>query len=712
MSKLNVAFLWHMHQPCYRIPDSRVFRLPWVRLHGLKDYYDMLSNALKFPEIKVSFNLVPGLLEQLQDYTEGRATDQHFIVSQKQPSDLSEEERCFILKDFFMAHWPNMVEPYPRYLALLEKRGRHFHPSALPKISQTFSDQELLDLMVWFNLCWIDPLHFKQRAELAKLKAKGKNFTLEDKDRLLDQQMDILRSIIPAYKKAWDQKSIEIATSPFYHPILPLLCDTQTARECMPGAPLPQRFSYPGDAQAQITSGLDYMEKLLGRRPSGLWPSEGSVSEKTVELIRQAGVKWMASDEKIWEQSLGKAGRNREDPGEAGQFYRSHIWDQADTTRLFFRDQQLSDLIGFAYYGWDGQAAARDLVGRLERKADALGSRAADHIVPVILDGENAWEAFPQDGQVFLDQLYQQLAQSPKLKCCTFSQYLEQDPEPGKMSRIFPGSWINHDFSIWIGQEEDNRAWNLLLAARQAIDRQKESVDPAVMPEITRELQIAEGSDWCWWYGGNFSSENLEDFDSLFRSHLQWIYQLLNVEAPRELFSPISLGKDLDILINQPIDLIVPKIDGRVSDFYEWAGAGSYNIRQDGGTMHRGQSLLEVVHFGFDQGNLYLRLDPHEKADITEIQALSINLEFQGQPVRTIQVKPGVPENGSAISSAYGKIIEIKLPFTAIEAKPGDTISFYVALVQNGLTVERHPIRSPISFKVPDGEFGANNWGA
>ena len=574
MSKLNVAFLWHMHQPCYRIPDSRVFRLPWVRLHGLKDYYDMLSNALKHPEVKVSFNLVPGLLEQLQDYTEGRATDRHFIVSQKQPSDLSEEERSFILKDFFMAHWPNMVEPYPRYLALLEKRGRHFHPSALPKIGQHFSDQDMLDLMVWFNLCWIDPLHFKERPELAKLKAKGKNFTTEDKDCLLSQQMDILRSIIPAYKKAWDQKAIEIATSPFYHPILPLLCDTQTARECMPGAPLPQRFSYPGDAQAQIASGLDYMEKLFGRRPSGMWPSEGSVSEKTVELIRQAGVKWMASDEKIWEQSLGKAGRNREDPGEAGQFYRSHIWDQADTTRLFFRDQQLSDLIGFAYYGWDGQAAARDLVGRLERKADALGSKAAAHIVPVILDGENAWEAFPQDGQIFLDQLYQQLAQSPKLNCCTFSQYLEQGPEPGKMSRIFPGSWINHDFSIWIGQEEDNRAWNLLLAARQAIDRQKDSIAPAVMPEITKELQIAEGSDWCWWYGGNFSSENLEDFDSLFRSHLQRIYQLLNLEAPRELFSPISLGKDLDVLINQPIDLIAPKIDGRVSDFYEWAGAG------------------------------------------------------------------------------------------------------------------------------------------
>ncbi|MDP2808277.1 MAG: glycoside hydrolase family 57 protein, partial [bacterium] len=567
-------------------------------------------------------------------------------------------------------------------------------------------------LQVWFNLAWIDPLHFKERPELAKLKAKGRNFTSEDKDWLLKQQMEILASIIPAYKKAWDQKAIEISASPFYHPILPLLCDTQTARECMPGAPLPERFSYPGDAKAQIVSGLDYMEKLFGRRPNGMWPSEGSVSEKTVELIQQAGVKWMASDEKIWEQSLGKAGRNREDPGEAGQFYRSHIWEQAAKTRLFFRDQQLSDLIGFAYYGWDGQAAARDLVGRLEKKADAFGSKAADHIVPVILDGENAWEAFPADGQIFLDQLYQQLSQNPKLNCCTFSQYLEQNPEPGKMSRIFPGSWINRDFSIWIGQEEDNRAWNLLLAARQAIEHKKESIDPAVMPEITRELHIAEGSDWCWWYGGNFSSENLEDFDILFRSHLQRIYQLLNIDAPRELFSPVSLGKNVDVLINQPIDFIAPKIDGRVSDFYEWAGAGTHNIRQDGGTMHRGQSLLEVVHFGFDQENLYLRLDPHEKTDVNEILDLTINLEFLDQWAKTIPVKLNAPENEAGVKSVFGKIIEIKLPFTAIGAGPGDTISFYVAIVQNSLTVERHPIRSPIILKVPDVEFGAQNWGA
>lgn len=672
----------------------------------------MLSTALKYPEVKVSFNLVPGLLEQLLDYTEDRAADYHFIISQKQASDLTEEERCFVLKDFFMAHWPNMVEPHPRYLALLEKRGRHFHSSGLAKISQRFTDQDILDLMVWFNLCWIDPLHFKEQPELARLKAKGKNFTPEDKDWLLKQQMDILKSIIPAYKKAWGQKAIEISASPFYHPILPLLCDTETARECMPAAPLPERFSYPADAKAQIDNGLDYMEKLFGRRPAGMWPSEGSVSEKTVELIRQAGIKWLATDEQVWEQSQGKAGRNRDNPGEAGLFYRSHLWEQADGARLFFRDQQLSDLIGFTYYGWDGQAAARDLVRRLEKKAESFGSRAGDHIVPVILDGENAWESYPADGQIFLEQLYQQLSRSPKLNCCTFSQYLEQNPEPGTMKKIFPGSWINHDFSIWIGQEEDNRAWNLLLAARQAIERKKDAVDSAVMAEITRELHIAEGSDWCWWYGGNFSSENLEGFDILYRSHLQRIYKLLNVEAPKELFSPISHGKSLDILINQPIDFISPVIDGRVSDFYEWAGSGMYNIKQDGGTMHRGQSLLETVHFGFDQDNLYLRLDPHKKADENEILGLSINLEFQGQPAKTIPVKFNDPENENGVKSVLGKIIEVMIPFTAIGAGPGETISFYVAIAQNGLTVERHPVQSPVILQAPNGEFGSRNWDA
>ncbi|MHB8157161.1 MAG: hypothetical protein ACYDEQ_07200, partial [Desulfocucumaceae bacterium] len=494
---------------------------------------------------------------------------------------------------------------------------------------------------------------------------------------------------------------------------LPLLCDTETARECMPGAPLPQRFSYPGDARDQIVNGLDYMENIFGQRPAGMWPSEGSVSEKTMELIQQAGVKWMASDEKIWEQSLGRAGRHREDPGEAGQFYRSHQWDQADKTRLFFRDQQLSDLIGFAYYSWDGQAAARDLVGRLERKADYFGNQAADHIVPIILDGENAWEAFPADGQIFLDQLYQQLSQSTKLNCCTFSQYLEQGPEPGKMSRIFPGSWINHDFSIWIGQEEDNRAWNLLLGARQAVERKKETLDPALLAEITRELHIAEGSDWCWWYGGNFTSENLADFDQLFRSHLQRIYQLLGLEAPRELFSPVSLGKSPDILISQPSDFICPVLDGRVSDFYEWAGAGAYNIRQDGGTMHRGQSLLETINFGFDKENLYLRLDPHLKTDEDEIRGLTVTLELQCRtPPQAISLKLCDTEARNGIMSVYKKIIEIRIPFSEIGAGPGEAVSFYVVLAQNGLTLERHPMQGPVNLQIPGDDFGSSNWGA
>jgi alpha-amylase/alpha-mannosidase (GH57 family) len=710
MPKLNVAFLWHMHQPCYRIPDSRVFRLPWVRLHGLKDYYDMPALGLKYPEIKMTFNLVPGLLEQLEDYTLGKATDQHFLISQKPVAGLSEEERCFIIKDFFMANWTHMVEPYPRYRELLEKRGRHFHPAGMAQICQRFSKQDILDLTVWFNLVWIDPMHFQERPELAKLKAKGQNFTPEERDWLLKQQMEILAAIIPVYKKAWDQQAIEISASQFYHPILPLLCDTDIARECMPSARLPRRFQYPADAREQVTSGLDYMEKLFDRRPKGFWPSEGSVSEEAVKLIQDAGVSWLGTDEGIWEQSLGKAGRYKDDPYEAGAFYRAHKWEGAPDVRLFFRDHQLSDLIGFAYSGWDGQAAARDLVARLEQKADLLGDRAAGSIVPVMLDGENAWECYPQDGQVFLNSLYSRLAQSKKLNCCTFSQYLEQGFEPGVMKKVFPGSWINHDFHIWIGQDEDNLAWNALLAARQEIERREAELAPEVKKEVFKELFIAEGSDWCWWYGGNFSSENLEDFDILYRSHLQRIYKLLNVEAPKELFSPFSLGKPADRLVTQPIDFVSPAIDGRVSDFYEWAGAGIYDIKQDGGTMHRAQSLLETIYFGFDRENLYLRFDPHQQADRNELAGLTVKMEVLGKEPKVLSWKLDGQAGGDGILAAFDKLIEAKIPFAAIGSGPGEKFSFYIALCQNGLTMERHPMQAPIVMEIPSEDFSARNW--
>ncbi|HTY08528.1 MAG TPA: glycoside hydrolase family 57 protein, partial [Candidatus Edwardsbacteria bacterium] len=459
MARLNVAFLWHMHQPCYRSPGNRAFRLPWVRLHALKDYFDMVRATDRFPGLRVTFNLVPSLLDQLAGYAEG-ASDVHLDLTALPAAELGEQQRCQVLRDFFMANWQTMIRPHPRYWELLEKRGCNFREADLPRIARRFTAADLLDLQVWFTLSWVDPLHFEQRADLRELRQKGRGFTEQDKQVLLAQQAEILRSIIPAYRAAWEAGRIEVSTTPYYHPILPLLCDSDVARQCMPGAALPPRFAYPGDAAAQIARGLDYAERLLGRRPAGIWPSEGSVSEQAYDLIAAAGARWLATDEGILARSLALPVR-----ADAGQRYQAWALRGQGSPAVFFRDQQLSDLIGFSYAGWKAADAAQDMVGRLEQIASGLGAAAERHVVPIMLDGENCWEFYPGDGREFLDRLYAGLQASDRLQCCTFSDYLDRH-QPDALPRLAPGSWINGDFGIWIGQDEDNQAWTLLLRAR------------------------------------------------------------------------------------------------------------------------------------------------------------------------------------------------------------------------------------------------------
>jgi alpha-amylase/alpha-mannosidase (GH57 family) len=670
----------------------------------------MLQLALNHPGLRMTFNMVPVLLEQLQAYAQGQATDYHLELSKKPAGSLTEDERQFVVRDFFMAHWSNMVEPYQRYRELLDRRGRHFHPAQLPQASRKFSEQDLLDLQVWFNLSWIDPIHFNQDPELAALKSKMRDYTEEEKLRVLSKQLDIIKKIIPAYRQAWEEVNIEVSTSPYYHPILPLLCDSDSAREGLPHSPLPKRFSYPQDAAAQLTSGQHKVMELLGRKADGLWPSEGSVSSETVQLAASSGFRWMATDEAILEKSLGLALREQ-GGGSMLKAYRPYLLEGTGGPCIFFRDRILSDLIGFTYHTWEPQAAAQDFINRLEGTADKLGNEAGKHIVPVILDGENAWESYANDGHDFLNALYAGLSKSAKINCCTFSEYLDQGYDNGRLGRIFPGSWINGDFSIWIGQEEDNRAWNELMGAREEVARMAPELDQATKDLVYRELYIAEGSDWCWWYGGNFSSENLEDFDLLFRGHLQRIYELLARDVPASLLSPISRGRPAERLVSQPLNLIHPVLDGRISDFYEWSGCGSYDIKQDGGTMHRSQSLLEAVHFGFDLQNLYLRLDPHPKYDNEELAGLSVAVE----PVHPPGVKLTLPIRGPAPQGcelAFARTIEVRLPFKVFGLETGQQFSFYVSLCDNGTTIERHPINAPITVIIPNPDFDAGHWGA
>lgn len=712
MPRLGVAFLWHMHQPCYREPDGRVFRLPWARLHGLKDYADMPALAMSQPGIRLTFNLVPALLEQLEAYAEGSASDRHLELTRRPAGDLTEEEACFLLQEFFMASWENMIRPRPRYWELLNRRGTYFHPSSLPSVLRRFSRQDLLDLQVWFNLSWTDPIHLEGDPVLAELCQKGGGFSEEDKSAMLERQAAILGSIIPAYRKAAESGSAELSTSPFYHPILPLLCDSDVARECMPLASLPGRFAFPQDAAEQVQRALDFMEVRFGARPRGVWPSEGSVSQEAAAILKAKGVEWMASDEGILERSLGRPLRANLEVSDPAGLYRPYRLGSGGPA-IFFRDRVLSDLIGFNYSSWKPEEAASDFVSRLERIADGLGGRAGEHIVPVILDGENAWESYPGDGRAFLAALYRKLAESRKLFTCTFSEHLDSGAQLGSLERLHPGSWINSDFGIWIGQREDNAAWELLRRARQAFEAGKGGLDEDASAQVREELYIAEGSDWCWWYGGNFDSEHLQEFDRLFRAHIVKAYRLMGLPVPEEALEPITTSRPSERLLSEPIELISPVIDGRSTDFYEWAGAGKIDTAVIGGTMHRSQSLIKALYYGFDAKNLYLRLDPAGPLDRESYPELRVAVEIIKPAMGTI--KTGVLWGKSAeagISWAFERIVEVCVPFSEFGVVPGDELFIQVSIRNNSLELEKHPAAEAIKVVVPKENYMMHNWQA
>ncbi|MEW5766303.1 MAG: glycoside hydrolase family 57 protein [bacterium] len=538
---LYLAFLWHMHQPYYKDNFSGRCILPWVRLHGIKDYYDMAAILEEYPQIHQTFNLTPSLMEQIEGYLEGKTEDDHLCLSRKPASKLNKDDKRFILDSFFMAHWDNMVRVHPRYRELLERRGED--AGGREKALKEFSVQDFRDLQVWFNLAWFDPF-FKTRDETIKaLIEKDRNFTEADKRAVLEKQMEVMARILPIYQKLQEAGQIEVSVTPYYHSILPLLCDTDITLRAMPEAPLPRnRFVHPEDAEIQVEAAISYYKKHFNRPPRGMWPAEGSVSEAIIPMMAKRGINWIATDEAILANTL----KNSPDFSEFSfhvkfQPYRIRIGEyQID---CIFRDTTLSNLLSFEYWQWDTEEAVADLMGRLHVIRKIVNNFPGDHLVAIIMDGENAWEYYENDGWDFLGLLYQKLSADLWIKTVTASEYLKDHPPAETLPRLFPGSWINNNFKIWIGHEEDNTAWNYLYAARQALvkfeQEAKGQADQKAREQAWQEIYIAEGSDWCWWYGEEHGSYNDREFDLLFRTHLMNVYRLIGQEIPTYLSQPI-----------------------------------------------------------------------------------------------------------------------------------------------------------------------------
>jgi len=731
----QVAILWHMHQPYYEDLVTHEHILPWVRLHALKDYYGMVAMLDEFPAVRVTFNLVPSLLVQLEAFAAGRAHDRFLELSLKPAGTLTEDDTLFILANFFHAQRQRMIEVYPRYADLLARRGHPHSQAELRGAARRYSTDDLLDLQVWHKLAWIDPLLLASDPRVRRLIAKGEQFTEDDKAELRTIELELLNATIPAYRERAARGQIEISTSPFYHPILPLLCDTDVYKRTHPQSRMPRhRFLRPEDALLQRTRAADCHERLFGRRPAGLWPSEGSVSDAMVPLVAQAGFEWMATDEQILGLSLGltftRDGRGRVD--QPDRLYAPYIVSAGGAqVACGFRDHAMSDLIGFVYAGWESNAAADDFVNRLAEAGRAARSQngGEEPTIFVILDGENAWEHFEGGGRPFLRALYGRLSSHPELRTVTMAEACRTAQR--MMTGIFPGSWIDANFYIWIGHQDDQRGWSQLAEAREALDAPP-AVDPAALERAKEEVLIAEGSDWYWWYGDDHSSEHDLEFDDLFRRHLRNVYRLLQKPVPDELFiSNISVGAAATAQAD-PTGLIAPTIDGEETSYFEWLGAGLFEVRELAGAMHqtdRPVASLSTVRFGFDGAAMFVRLDGVRTGLELLDEALSMVITFlKPAGLRVVvershgtteaslwartNAEPWVRRDGH-LRVAAGTVIELAIDLAALGLGEAAPVSFFVTVYDaNGTEIERHPTHRPIEATVPDPSFASRNWTA
>jgi len=731
---LNIAFLWHMHQPYYKDLVTGKFAMPWVRLHGIKDYYDMPHILRDFPKIHQTFNLVPSLIDQIMDYTEKEAKGVYLEHTLKPANELDKSEQIFVLRNFFLANWDNMIKPHPRYWELLSKRGTDVTDKELGRMARYFSVQDFLDLQVWFNLAWFDPMFTETDPFIKGLIEKGRDYTEEEKGRLIEKQREIMRLILPEYRDLWQQGRIELSASPYYHPILPLLCDTEVARMSNPGIQLPGRFIHPEDAETQVSRAMARFAEVFGKRPTGMWPSEGSVSESIIPILAGEGIKWIATDEEVLAKSLDTL-LDRDFSGVSKKpevLYRPYrAVSEGKAVNMVFRDHTLSDLIGFVYSKWDPKNAVEDFIGRLRRIRNDLRAKRPDGLVTIALDGENAWEHYRNDGRDFLYRLYERLSEEQEFEVVTVGEYLDKCPQPDTLPKLFAGSWINHNFNIWIGHEEDNAAWEALAQARRDLVEYESGAkvsDKESLRLAWEEIYIAEGSDWCWWYGDDHSSENDREFDELFRKHLVNVYTLINRVPPDSLFIPIIREDRKSKPTVELTAFVSPTLDGEVTSYFEWLAAGYYDVSQAGGTMHRAESTISHIYYGFDLKNLFIRLDSNRDLSDPRINELTFCIHFlkpvnsrieirlnpEKMEVRAVlveRVDGEAEEKRSDITSiAAREIIEMAIPFELIHAMPRDEVDFFVTIRRDEIELEKWPYRGYIAFNVPTEDFEAIMW--
>src|SRR6267378_3849820 len=711
---VRAVFLWHLHQPDYRDPQTGRPILPWVRQHASRAYTDMAAALERYPEVKAVANWAPSLLSQLEAYVAG-TQDADEELARKPAEALTPEERAHVLREGFSVDWNVWVRPVSRYSELLDKRGTDLRQIDLLERQAAFDPQELRDLQVHFVLAWMGFAARREEPLVAELIAKERGYSEGEKVAAVDAQRRIAARIVPRWRALAERGQVEITCSPFYHPILPLVVDTESARRAMPAVALPPRFSYPQDAREQVVRGLERARAAFGQVPHGMWPSEGSVSPEVIDLFAACGVRWCATDQGVLERSELELGAALPDGYPA--HYHPYLAGAEHAVTVLFRDRELSDRIGFRYAKTDPREAAQDLISR-------IADTEPDALVTLALDGENPWEHYPSSGEGFLEALYTGLA-GGDVRTVLPREELRERPARARIARIHSGSWIDANFRIWIGHPEDNAAWTLLGEAREALAEAEEKgeLPREQLEEARGHLLVAEGSDWYWWYGDDFTTENAPEFDALFRRRVAHAWRALGLTPPERLGRPIiAPHKDAThaaAVVVQPTRLIEPVIDGYTKGYYEWAGAGYYRPgTTSGGSMLRGQGAFTQVWFGFSRTHLYLRLDPAKGADLTgELLVLVSRPGAAGEKTVRMRLLPGGAEaealdgRGAGCGSGRtGTIVELALAREALGLQPGERISLAVRVLRDQVELDRLPRYGEIEAAVPDRKFELANW--
>ncbi|MFH1011327.1 MAG: glycoside hydrolase [bacterium] len=713
---LPVLFLWHHHQPSYRLPDSARAMMPWVRLHAARGYTDMAA-ICESEAAQVTFNFTPVLLEQIAQQASAPVADEFERVSRTPAHELTEEERCFILEHFFSVNWEMLLRPLPRYVELLSRRGEKVDAAELLRKARRFSDKDILDLTVLFHLAWIG-FTGRKLPEIRQLLKKGRDFNEEEREVVLRVHRQLLQAVIPTYRRLWEKDLFELSTSPFAHPILPLLCDGSIASTDLPKAVLPTvPFKYPEDAQGQLEWAKESFKAHFGKAPAGLWPSEGSLSEEALALICASGFQWTATDEE-------NLYRSRLETGQVSDAFASFLFRaNGREIRLFFRDRKLSDAIGFQYARNAAADSVADFCGRLRQIEEKTRGRA-NRCVAVILDGENPWEYFPDGGEAFLRGLFRTLTKETKLCFSTYSKHVAAAEKSERISAFHPGSWIDADFHIWIGDPVKNRAWDVLRRVR----RQLEAQVPEALhqnEEVRRALYFAEGSDWFWWFGEPFHSSFEGQFDELFRGFLRHAFRAAGLEPPSMLDTPVAMPVSAGAA-GQPAFEMTPVLDGRATSFYEWVGAVCLDARKFGASMAQTERIIQKIHYGFDSNAFHLRIDFSEGSVLDKSSGCALSIEISGEetavfvwtlqkgnplpPLRVIRASAGSTPGVSQARCAMQDIVEVSIPFTEVGVVQGSECAFAASISEGDFLRDRVPREGVLRFKLLSAEELAANW--